>query len=515
MSQGNGDSPDVIVIGSGFGGSVAAARIAEAGFSVTVLERGPWRDTVPVRSMGIEQRTPFPRGRHLFTRLFSALGGNYLPGGRVRLNKLGLFELFFGKGVNVVCASGVGGGSHTYSAVNIRPVVDDFWNGYDDAISNDTMEPHYRAVLERMGSITPMADHCIPNTSAARFRDSDVLEPSTPPPDPRVGYLLPEDPAHPKKVTTPDGVERWEVDYTKGDYGFLGAPDGGKTTVDFIYLAPAMKQGLVVKDLCEVKSIIRQPDGASARYRVEYRDHHAGADSRLEADNVIVAAGGLNTLRILFYSRDVARGLSGMPRLGQRFGTNGDLFAYWDYNEPGLDLTQGLPTTGGVQLKDDPNPPMIGGGGLPSVDSYPLPKRIRDRMKRGTFIFGVGEDAMDGEVTHRGGKLRVDYEPDNSPIFADLRRIFKTITERTGRKIYPVRTPTTVHPIGGACFAGSIADGVVNADGEVFDNPGLYVADGAALPRAPGGPPSMSIAAWADRLATRFIERNGPPKRGA
>jgi cholesterol oxidase len=52
-----------------------------------------------------------------------------------------------------------------------------------------------------------------------------------------------------------------------------------------------------------------------------------------------------------------------------------------------------------------------------------------------------------------------------------------------------------------------IATAVVDADGEVFDNPGLFVADAAALPAEPGGPPSLTIAAWADHVATRFVAR--------
>ena len=82
---------DIVVIGSGFGGSVVAARLAEAGLGVTLLERGPWRDTVPVRSMGIPQRSPLPRGGQLFTRLLRGIGSNRLPGGRIGLSKHGLF----------------------------------------------------------------------------------------------------------------------------------------------------------------------------------------------------------------------------------------------------------------------------------------------------------------------------------------------------------------------------------------------------------------------------------------
>src|SRR6056297_1300253 len=51
---------EVLIIGSGFGGSVAAARLAEAGVDVALLERGPWRDTLPVQSMGIPNRIRYP-----------------------------------------------------------------------------------------------------------------------------------------------------------------------------------------------------------------------------------------------------------------------------------------------------------------------------------------------------------------------------------------------------------------------------------------------------------------------
>lgn len=502
-------APTVIVIGSGFGGSVAAARLAEAGLEVTLLERGPWRDTVPVRSMGMYGRQPLPRGFGLFTGLFRSLGASRWLPDQLRLNKHGLFEMFFGAGVNVLCSSGVGGGSHVYSAVNIRPLVADYWEGHDATLSNAVMEPHYQAVLARMESVTPMADHRIPNTSTARFRQSEVLAPLPPPPDPRLGYCLPEDPDNPRRTTTAGGVERFEVDYRKGDDGFLGSPAGGKTTLDMVYLAPAIRRGLTVRALCEVTAVMRQPPTATTRYRVEFIDHQSGRTEQLAATHVILAAGTLNTLRILFRSRDERFGLVGMPRLGQHFGTNGDLFGFWDCNVAGTDLNQGLPTAGGVQLRDDPDPPVIGGGGFPSVDSYPLPRRLRERIKRAAFIAGIGEDAMDGEVSYRRGHLAIRYDVAGSPIFAKLRRTFDAISTRTGQRIYYPKTPITVHPTGGACLGASIAQGVVNAEGEVFDNPGLFVADASALPRAPGGPPSMTIAAWADHLADSLLARLG------
>ena len=66
-----------------------------------------------------------------------------------------------------------------------------------------------------------------------------------------------------------------------------------------------------------------------------------------------------------------------------------------------------------------------------------------------------------------------------------------------------------MHPLGGARIAENADDGVVDHTGQVFGNPGLYVADGSALPRAPGWPPSMTIAALAERQAELIVQTHG------
>lgn len=504
---------EVVVVGSGFGGSVVAAKLAEAGLDVTLLERGPWRDTVPTRSAGIARRAPLPRGRRLFTHLLRNLA---LPGmRRLGFNRDGLYELHIDKGVSVVCASAVGGGSHVYSASHRLPHVADFWDNRAEGISDETMWPHYEDVLARMGSVTPTADLRLPNTTYQRYATSNVIEAPMPEGPSWLGYLFPKEPGKPQRVVDAHGIARDEIDVNANDDGFLGSPGGGKTTLDVAYLIPAMRHGLKVRDLCEVLSIerlngdgnIRDADERAARYAVWLKNHHTGRKESLLARNVILAAGGLNTLRILLRSRDGEHSLSGMPNLGRRFGCNGDFLGWWDQSEAG-DLTAGLPTRGPFRPRGWTDAPVLGGGAFPSIDSYPLPEKIKDRFRKAQWIAGLGVDAMDGVVSWRKGRLRIDFNPDHSPIFARIKDNFRELTARTGKRIHHPRNPVTVHPTGGACMGASIETAVVDANGEVFDNPGLYVADSAALPAEPGGPPSLTIAAWADHVATRFLARH-------
>ena len=117
-----------IVIGSGFGGAVAASTLTEAGESVLLLERGPWRDTDPVRKAGIPHRRPLPAGRHLWSGLLHRFGQRWLPGKGLKLSRHGLFDIYLGRDMTVVASNGVGGGSHVYSAMNTRPEQPDYWD---------------------------------------------------------------------------------------------------------------------------------------------------------------------------------------------------------------------------------------------------------------------------------------------------------------------------------------------------------------------------------------------------
>ena len=166
--MGERESCKVIVIGSGFGGAVAAAHLAEAGVSVVLLERGPWRDTVPVRSMGINNRTPFPRGVKGALGFMRSLCSALTPGSGFTMNRRGLFEMHMGKGLNIMCSSSVGGGSHVYTGVNMPPPDPNYWDGITDELSREKMEPLYAKVLDRLGSRAPTVKDQLPNTLTER-----------------------------------------------------------------------------------------------------------------------------------------------------------------------------------------------------------------------------------------------------------------------------------------------------------------------------------------------------------
>ncbi|RLA47148.1 MAG: hypothetical protein DRR04_08125 [Gammaproteobacteria bacterium] len=503
---------DVIVIGSGFAGGFSAEALVNAGFNVTMLERGPWRDTVPVRSLGIEDTAVLPRGVGMFTHALRSFNTRYWPGGRFTWNKRGLIEIFRGQGMDTLCSSSVGGGSHIYSGVFRKPAPADFWDNRAPGVDEQVMVRHYDSVIDKLQLITPDATMQIPHTAAERMGPNDPLQGPSKPVPTWLGFLFADECGKHQKITTPEGVERWQMNYEDPhNHGVFGSPSGAKTTLDWHLVKPLMDRGMVLKDMTEVTRIAAQTDHNSSRYCVDIHDLRTGRRRSLYCNHVILACGTMNTLRLLLKSRDQDQSLSGMPWLGFHVGGNGDYFALWDYNEPGRDLSTGLPFHGGFELKEgdeNPDDPLVlGGGGWPAVEFWPLPKFIRTRLKRTGFTACYGQEEQDGTVSWWRGKLRLTYNPDNSPIYARIRRTWRKVSELTGRKIYFLNKPVTVHALGGCCVGTPDTRSVVDAYGEIHDNPGLYVADASVMPGSIGGPPTLAIAGWAEHVGETLATR--------
>jgi len=258
---------DVIVIGSGFGGAVSASNIAEAGFSVKILERGPWRDSLPNASQDIPNRVAFPiKGWDFWTKTVRTIHNNKLPFGSLTLNENGFYEAFIGKGLNVVCASNVGGGSHAYGGLNTLPPTPGYWDDITSNLSDKTMAAHYDTVFKRMGSSVPDDKHS-PLSIRKRFAYSDSIQSDIEVGNIQMGLLFPKEADNPQEIVTKDGISRCEI--SPGEGSILGSPKGGKTSLDVAYLHSSIKHGLEILDKQEVLSIKKTTKNGQTKYCVK------------------------------------------------------------------------------------------------------------------------------------------------------------------------------------------------------------------------------------------------------
>lgn len=465
---------DTIIIGSGFGGATAAARLADAGCKVTLLERGPWRQTHAIGNAGIKDAAPLPQGRHLPTLALRRLGSSL---GTLELHRDGLFDIHYQRELTLVCSSSVGGGSHVYSAMNTRPAVHNYWQGHHARLCDAALAPHYDWILDTMRSTT--------------VADSASVVPN----------YLPTDPERPAWQIT-EGVTQpaLGINFQRGtlaNNSFFGSADNNKVTLDSQLLLPRLDRGLTVRDRHEVLDLATTEGG----FRLRVLDHACDRHRILLAKQVLLAAGTLNTLRLLFASR--ARGsLRGMPALGLGIGGNGDVPAWWSAGPGEADYTLGTPSHGRFTLADYPDCPDLTRYGVNGV-----PAMLRPLLKRQLILVGMGADQANGLARWHRGRLRLAYSAEANPVLGRIYHAFDEISRRSGRPVRYLRhRPVTVHPLGGARLGANPLTSVVNDRGQVHDIPGLYICDASALPAAPGSPPSMTIAAWASHVASQLAQ---------
>ncbi len=492
---------DVLVVGSGFGGSVAALRAAEKGYAVGILEAG--------RRWNAED---FP-STNWHVRKFL-----WAP----RLGCRGIQRITLLRDVLVLSGTGVGGGSLNYANVLYEPPAD-VW---DDPRWADELAPHYETARRMLGAtVTPFdtpADEVMQKV-AAHFGAADTFE-RTP-----VGIWFGEDGIDPYF----DGAGPTRNGCVRCGGCMVGCRYGAKNTLDRNYLHLAERLGADIHAEREVTTLRRADDG----WVVETIRPGAWLHRRREtfrAREVVLAAGVLGTLRLLL------RNELGGARVGERLRTNSEVILGASTRRTEVDFSQGIAIGSSIKVGDTHLQPVRyprgsnlmglfgtilvdGGGRVPrplrfvrEIARHPIrfaeSLSVRRWSERSIVLLAMQARPNELRARLRRGRLTTEKSaqpiPTYNPEANEAARVAAAaIGGVPGNAINEVLlgVPMTAHVLGGACV-GTVLDEYHR----VLTDVGLHIVDGSAVGANLGVNPSLTIAAQAER-ALSFWPRKGEP----
>ncbi|HSH04102.1 MAG TPA: GMC family oxidoreductase [Anaerolineae bacterium] len=527
---------DFVVIGSGFGGSVSAMRLSEKGYKVLVLERGKRYRTedFPKTNWNVPKFLWAPAAR-----CFGIMGINFLDD------------------IMILNGSGVGGGSLVYASTHIKPKRPFFdaeeWQGLGVDDWEEELEPFYQTANRMLGTAQNpklwLADNLLYDIATDLGREHTFE--STP-----VGIFFgPEGQTVPDPFFDGQGPDRAGCVHCGGC--MVGCRHNAKNTLDKNYLYLAEKYGAEIWAESEVRDIrplpANQPDGA--RYEVVYRSSTAWLDKRpkvIRTHNVVVSAGVLGTVNLLLRCRDETRSL---PRLSRRLGrmvrSNSEalLGVTARHGDKNKDFARGVAISSVFWIDDETSVEPVRyphGSSLMRHMAMPLIKLEGGAWKRlgrmivegfrnpydfakARFLPGWARDStillvmqtIENRMHLRRGRSWLTLFRKNIVSFRDRKRPIPTVIN-AGRQVLEMfservdgipqstinevimNTPSTAHILGGCGIGSDASTGVIDVNHEVFNYPGLYVADASAIPANLGVNPSLTITAMTERAMSRI-----------
>jgi cholesterol oxidase len=522
---------DWLVIGSGFGGSVSALRLAEKGYRVGVLECG--------RRFSDDD---FAESAWNMRRYF------WSP----RLGMRGIFRMTVFKDVFIVSGSGVGGGSLGYANTlyRARPAFfgDEQWDGL--AEWERELGPHYDTAERMLGvtdyeGMTP-ADELL-KEYGEEIGVGDTYKQT------RVGIHF-----GPPGAEVPDPYFGGEGPARTGCVRcgscMVGCRYGAKNTLVKNYLWFAERLGVEV--LPERQATEIRPLSADGSEGYEVTTEHPGAWLRkrrrtFTARGVVVAGGALGTTQLLANCKH--RGA--LPRLSDRLGevvrTNTESIQAVTAPDDSRDFTRSVAITSSIYPDPDTHIEVVtyGGGGdaisrlfttmtgegtrvtrplkwIGAMLRHPLQTARLvwwpfgwSRRTVILLVMQTIDTAMSFQprrrLLGRGVRLQTEQDPDrpNPTFIPAAEKAARWFADRTGGipqsglTESSMNIPTTAHILGGAIIGATADEGVVDARHRVFGYENLLITDGASMPANPGVNPSLTITALAERAMT-FV----PPK---
>lgn len=506
---------DVLVVGSGFGGSVTALRAAEKGYRVGVVEAGRRFDTSTLPSSSWQLR------RFLWA---PALGMR----GIQRITPL--------KDIAVLSGAGVGGGSLVYANTLYEP-LDPFYT-----------DPQW-------GDITDWRDELAPHYDQAKRMLGVNEVPADTPPDAHMRDLARTLGVEDTYRRTPVGVwfgnpgERVPDPYFGGEGPdtvgcthcgacMVGCRVGAKNTLDRNYLHLAERNGAVV--LPDRKVVDLEPLTGGG-WRVTTERPGAWLRKRREthtAERVVLSAGVLGTVKLLLTLRDEGRLPDLSPRLGDVVRTNSEAIVGASGRRPRPELTRGVAITSSIH--PDPTthiepvryPPgsnamgllttvLVDGGGriprqlrfLAAILRHPMrflrSLSVRRWSERSIILLVMQsrDNSISLRRNRRFGNLvsrpgHGEPNPSYIPVANDAAREVADQLDGDPWGAWNetlLDAPTTAHILGGCAIGDSPETGVIDPYQRVFGYEGLSVADGSAVSANLGVNPSLTITAMTER----------------
>ncbi|MQY31511.1 Cholesterol oxidase [Nocardia sp. RB56] len=479
---------EAIVVGSGFGAAVTALRLAEAGVTNTVLERGsrwpndPWReiftgDDLP-DGRGFWHRTSFT-GVTKVPMQFADFGG-----------VLDITEL---PGVDVWRGAAVGGGSVVFTGAMIAPERRFFDEIFRGTVDYGEMDSVWYPRVRQMLRLSPMPADIY---ASGPFTHSRVWDDQVR----KAGYRsVPNDSIFDWDVLRAElgGTTRTSATVARSN---LGNSNGAKFDLNQNYLRYAQDTGRsAVYPGHRVDTIAQEPGGRFVVTVTKLDPTGAVLGTRtLTCDRLFLGAGSLGTSELLVRAQATGTLPNLNEHVGDGWGTNGDVvLARGESTLSGLG--QGVPSAS--RIADESGPPL-------SLESWYIPGIP---VETGALAsLGMVLDSTRARFTFDRARnaATLNWPKSAQAAVADAcRHVDHHIAERAGAVLdyqplgYDANAVFTAHPLGGAVL-GQVTDG----NGRVLGHPGLYVMDGAAIPGSTGTVnPSLTITALAERNIAAIV----------
>jgi cholesterol oxidase len=517
------DHYDWVIIGSGFGGSVSALRLAEKGYSVLVIEKGKRYD-----------HTDFPKTNWNLRKWF------WLPG----LKLFGIQKLTFLRHISILSGVGVGGGSLVYANTLPKPKSAFFRSGSwaDLEEWESELAPWYDVAWKMLGAaenpLLSKSDLALRELSS-RIGKPDCFQPTT------VGVFF-GDPE--KEVSDPyfngKGPDRKGCLHCGAC--MTGCRNNAKNSLDKNYLYLAQHLGAEI--LAEHKVIdVRPMDGQGKKgYSVSFRPStkYFSSSKQVTANGVIFSGGVLGTVPLLLKLKKTS--LSGIStRIGHNVLSNNEALILNTSLEKDPEYFKGIAIGSIVETDENSHlePVRYGEGSgfwrpvmVPMVSGRNVFERLQKvlvlplksplRWLKILFIRDFGKSTsillfmqhLNTSLKFRRGIFGIKSVAEKgsapTPFIAEAHELAKDYCRIINAEPRVMITetvagiPSTAHILGGASMGKTSEEGVIDSHNRVFGYDNLYIFDGSMISSNPGVNPSLTITAITERGISKIPDKS-------